>query len=664
MKKTVVAACLAQLFATQAFSAPSAFTLGEVTVSASTQGREKMGSQLIESDEIRQNDRATVGEALNLLPGVHLSKQGKRNEQMIWVRGFNLRQVPVYEDGIPIYVPYDGYVDFGRFTTYDLANIEVSKGFSSALYGANTLGGAINLVSRRPTGVFEGEVGGGLDFTSRGEQGAQRVYTNLGTNQGQWYMQAGLSYVNQDFYRLSDNFSPTPAENGGKRENSTFHDGKVSLKFALTPNASDEYAISYINQRGVKDAPPYAGNVPTHETPSYWRWPHWDKESIRLLTSTRLGEHTLKFRLYHDILKNSLWSYDDASYSTLSKKSSFKSWYDDVTTGFSVQDDIRLSSDNLLRASYNFKEDTHREHNAGEPERQFKDRNTSFALEDTHSFTRQLSLVTGISVERRKTLEAQDYNSATMKISDFVRGDGSATNGQVGVFYKLNGSDSVRATVAQKSRFPTIKDRYSYKMGKALPNAGLKMEEATHYELGWEGRLSGHWMANVAVFHSDISNLIQSTTLDVKCGSAYCFQNQNIGKATSDGLELGARGSIGRWDLLANYTYLDRQNKVNSDKLTDTPRHKLFATAVWSFAPSWSATGVVEAYSHRYSSSDGKQAVGAFVLANLKLGYRLFGGTLIEAGVRNIFDKTYRYTEGYPEAGRNYFVQFNTPLGN
>ncbi len=38
---------------------------------------------------------------------------------MINVRGYDVRQVPLYIDGIPVYVPYDGYVDFSRFTTAD-----------------------------------------------------------------------------------------------------------------------------------------------------------------------------------------------------------------------------------------------------------------------------------------------------------------------------------------------------------------------------------------------------------------------------------------------------------------------------------------------------------------------------------------------------------------
>ena len=75
-------------------------------------------------------------------------------------------------DGIPVYVPYDGYVDFNRFSTADLSTIQVSKGFSSVAYGPNTLGGAINLVSRKPVAALEGDVSVG--FTEGAGQRTQR----------------------------------------------------------------------------------------------------------------------------------------------------------------------------------------------------------------------------------------------------------------------------------------------------------------------------------------------------------------------------------------------------------------------------------------------------------------------------------------------------------
>ena len=634
------------------------FSLGEITVSAGPQGAGTLGSTAIDTEEIRQNDRNTVGEALDLLPGVNLSKQGQRNEQMVWVRGFNLRQVPVFVDGIPIYVPYDGYVDLGRFTTFDLSRIEVSKGFSSALYGANTLGGAINLVSRRPSKVFEGEVGGGLTFGTHGQQ----TYTNLGTNQGTWYLQVGASYANQDYTRLPDSFKPVKAEDGGHRDNSASHDSKISLKLGLTPNATDEYAINYITQHGVKNDPPYAGSA-ANVSPAYWRWPYWDKESLYFLSSTRLGEHTLKLRAYHDTFKNSLFAFDDASYGSMKKPSSFESWYDDYTDGFSVQGDFRLSAANLLRTSYNFKTDVHRENNAGEPVRNFKDRTQSLALEDSHALTSRLSLATGLSLEQRESLEAQDYNSSTKKVSDFVRANNAATNGQVGLSYLLSNSDTVHASIARKSRFPTIKDRYSYKMGQALPNPDLKTEQATHYEIGYSRKLGANWLLESNLFHSNITNLIQSATLAARCGASACTQSQNVGEATAEGLELGLQGSAGAWDMGANYTYLKRVNRSDPGVfLTDTPRQKLFASAVWHAAPALDVTGSVESYAQRYSSTDGKQVAPGFAVANLKAGYRLKGGTLLEVGVRNMFDRLYSYVEGYPEPGQTYFFQFRMPL--
>lgn len=664
MKRTIIAALVAQGFAGAAWAGEEGvFSLGEIRVTAAPMSQVAPGSTSIDAAEIREYDKITVGDALEMAPGVNLSKVGARNEQMVYVRGFDLRQVPVYIDGIPVYVPYDGYVDLGRFTTFDLSRIDVAKGFSSMIYGANTLGGAINLVSRRPTKAFEGEVGGGATFTSRGEHNGTQGYANVGSRQKDWYVQAGLSWVNEDYFRLPGGFSRTTGEDGGKRDNSRHEDTKGSLKLAYTPNATDEYAISFVSQHGVKDVPPYAGTAPG-VTPRYWKWPAWDKEAVYFLSNTRIGAHTLRVRAYHDSFENSLSAYDDATYTIQKKKSSFNSWYSDYTNGAGIEGDFVLGSANLLKAAYNIKQDIHREHNAGEPWRLFKDLTQSLALEDTHTFSNRLSLVTGLSYDRRQTQEAQDYNATTKVISDFARDNGFAFNGQAGLFYKLSETAKLHATVARKSRFPTIKDRYSYRMGSAIPNAGLQMEKANHYEVGYSQLLGGRHLFEVNVFHSDITNLIQSVRIaPTVCSTPPCSQMQNVGKATANGIELGLRGDLVSLEYTANYTYLNRENRSDPTvRLTDTPNHKLFAGATWRIAGGWSSTASVEAMSSRYSSTDGVQRASGFAVANLKGGYRFAGGTRIEAGMRNLFDRRYAYTEGFPEPGRTWFVQFNAPL--
>ncbi|MGQ9862767.1 MAG: TonB-dependent receptor, partial [Thiobacillaceae bacterium] len=219
---------------------------------------------------MRTYNRETVGDAVNLLSGVTISTNS-RNEQTVYLRGYDPRQAPLFIDGIPVYVPYDGYVDFGRFVTADLAAIQVAKGFSSVAYGPNTLGGAINLISRKPKKPFEGDVSAGF-----GQEGSRQAQANVGTNQGKWYLQAGASYREADGFRLSSDFKPTATEDGGRRDNSYYQDSKVSLKLGLTPGGGDEYALTYIKQDGEKGQPPSTDPAAAR----YWRWPYWDKESL------------------------------------------------------------------------------------------------------------------------------------------------------------------------------------------------------------------------------------------------------------------------------------------------------------------------------------------------------------------------------------------------
>ncbi|MFZ2268945.1 MAG: TonB-dependent receptor [Azonexus sp.] len=640
------------------------FALGEVKVVASPDGRDSLGSTTLDLDDIRDNNRNTVGTALDMVPGVNASRFGARNEQTVFVRGFDSRQVPLFVDGIPVYVPYDGYVDLARFTTFDLSRIEVAKGFSSMVYGPNTLGGAINLISRRPSKAFEGEIGGGFTFDSTGENNGYHGYTNVGTNQGMWYAQFSASYADQDYFRIPDSYSATAGEDGGKRNNSYSSDRKYNLKLGLTPNATDEYAINYINQHGTKGTPPYAGSV-AGITPRYWQWPYWDKESLYLLTTTAIGEHRIKFRAYHDTFRNSLFSFDNANYNSKTRPYAFESWYDDYTDGLSIEGDFRLAAVNQLKVAYHFKEDVHREHDKGQPIRRFRDQTQSFNIEDSHQFTDRLALVTGLGYDQRQTQDAQDYNSTTGVISDFRKNNNDALNAQAGLIFKTSTSGRLQASIAQKSRFPTIKERYSYRMGRGIPNADLKTEEALHYELGYSDHISSSLLGEVRVFHSDIDNLIQSVVIaPTACTSAPCSQSQNVSKASADGFELSVRGEVLRnVDIATSYSYLDRRNRSGDGLfLTDTPHHNLFAALTWRPTDAIAISTSVNAMSRRYSSSDGKQIAPGFAVANLKAGYRFANGLLLEAGINNLFDKLYYVAEGYPEAGRTFFTNFNLPL--
>ena len=173
----VVAASYAPEALAQSEDSPT--RLGEVIVTG-TRADRPGGQAFLDAAELQTYEAARVSEALTMLPAVHPqpgNRGGSRNEQTIYVRGFDQSRVPVLLDGIPIYVPYDGYIDLARLPTFALAGIEVAKGYTSVLYGPNALGGAVNLVARRPASELEAKASGRLDFDRTGE--AQGYHTSL-----------------------------------------------------------------------------------------------------------------------------------------------------------------------------------------------------------------------------------------------------------------------------------------------------------------------------------------------------------------------------------------------------------------------------------------------------------------------------------------------------
>ncbi len=628
------------------------FTLGEIEVKDKSEKAKNITVEKITEQEMRDFNRKNVAEAVSLLPGVTMTRNA-RNEQMIYIRGFDMKRVPIYLDGIPIYVPYDGYPDLGRFMTYDMSEIVVSKGFTSVLYGPNTEGGAVNMISKRPEKQFEGNITTGYAtgdmFTS---------YINLGTNQKKWYLQAGGSYVSSDYFRLSDNFRETRVETGGHRDNSYSRDRKYNIKFGFTPADGYEYAISYINQHGVKGNPPYTGYDST-QTVKYWQWPYWDKESIYFTSKTPIGNDTyVKVRGFYDQYQNSLYAYDDATYSTMKKSSSFQSDYNDRTSGGSIEAGTTLIPYNNVKAAFHYKEDYHKEHNQPNPYQNFKDEMWSVGLEDTIQITKKFYTILGVSYDTLKTIKAEDYNSTTKKFSDFNTGSTSAWNPQIGLFYDLTDTGKIHASVAKKSRLPTMKDKYSYRLGTALPNQDLKSEQSVNYEIGYQDTFFKKVAVKTAVFYSDISDMIMSVKVpDPSKPGSTLNQNQNIGDVRRYGAEIDVSAPIiTNLEGGFNYTYIYSDNRTDGSRITDIPKHKFAAYAKYRPITGLSLIADMQYNSQRYSSSDGIEVARAFAIANFKAAYEFIKGVTIEGGVTNIFDRDYALTEGYPEAGRSFYT--------
>lgn len=627
------------------------FDLGAVVVAGLRSqvgeiGRDQLAS-VISRKEMRQFERDNVGDALNLLSGVTLSTNS-RNEKTIALRGFDSRQVPLFIDGIPVYVPYDGYVDFNRFSTADLASIQVAKGFSSMSYGPNALGGAINLISRKPRAVLEGDalLGWGSGDTRQGA-------ANLGSNQGNWYLQAGLSYNESDSFPLSSAFKPGATEDGGSRNNAYRRDSKVSLKVGLTPLAGDEYALSYYKQNGVKGQPPSTDPAAAR----YWKWPYWDKESLYFISRTALGaREALKIRAYHDSYGNEVDSYTNGSYGTLKTSgsgsvASGRSIYSDWSNGASLELESSRIEANTLRLIAHYKLDKHLERDAaGVTATIFKDALLSYAVEDNLQLAAQLMLSLGAGQHQLRPLAV--YSSGNAYSLPDVK---TANDLQAGLFEELSAGARLYATVASKSRLPTLKDRYSQRLGTYIENPGLRQERAVNYELGYQGQPWQGGGAQAALFYSDISDKIQSVA-NVSGNKA---QMQNVGKVRASGVELGLRGEVSGWlELAGNYTYTKLQNlSAPANRLTDVPRQKLTVQALLHPRGDLDVIAYAELNSSRWASNTVELA--GFATLNLKAAYRPLPRVALEAGVSNLGDRNVVLADGFPSAGRQWFGNVN-----
>ncbi len=617
------------------------YDLGEVTIIS-----EKNASSVSRAEALSKN-QLDIASAAILQPSISFVNYGSRNESGIMVRGFDSRAVPLFIDGMPVYIPYDGLIDLGRFKTFGFAKIDITKGLSSMMLGPNAMGGAINLVTLKPAKKFEAELILGA-FSGEGLQYGVRIGSRL----QKWYFQANYYHAEQKTFPLSENFEPVRNEDGGNRENAYYNDDNLQFKIGFTPSKNSEYAINFNHQQGEKGNPPYSGIDPSNFA-RFWQWPQWNKSNIYFMSNNKISDNlSIRTRFFYDNFINKLESFDDSTYSTQIKKYTFTSFYNDYDFGGNVVAEMRLGKRNRLNLSAHLKNDYHSEYNEGEKKRRTADQTISFGADHLYEMNDKMLLITGLSYNIRQSLIAENYFSTNDSIGEFAPYTGDAFNVQIAMNYYLSKKITLKGHIANRTRFATMKERYSYKNGRGLPNPELKPEMATHYEVSVQYKPIARINTQMAVFYIHLDDVIQ-TVDEVQPGIS---QMQNTGKAEFKGLEFEMKFMASKtFHILSNYTYIDRKNLTNpSIFFTDVPNHKITGSLIWKASKHLYIDAFADYYSERNSTSYGTKA-GAFATMNFSGTYML-KRMEIGAGINNIFDRNYQFSEGFPAACRNYFM--------
>jgi iron complex outermembrane receptor protein len=660
------------------------FRLGAIIVTgAPARDGLAIGSESVGQTALEAFGRVRLDEAANLIPGVAMANSGgSRNERLIFVRGFDRFQVPLSIDGIRVYLPADNRLDFGRFLTADVAQIQVAKGYASALDGPGAMGGAINLVTRKPTKALDIEARSQIDLDRDADYAGYTVFGLVGTKQDKWYAQASYARNFTDHWTLPGSFTPARNEDGGERDFSRTQDSRLNLKAGFTPNATDEYSISYTRQDGSKNAPLHVSDS-ANVSLRNWSWPNWDIESVYFLSTTTLGDRaTLKTRLFYSNYDNMLRSWDNRSQNSQLLGRSFDSPYADNAYGGSVELGVALTASNRLSVAFHHRRDEHTETqtsapgnpaNLPEPVQTSLERNWSLAAEDRHTLSPQLAFTFGLSYDWRDLDRAEEYGvptgaSGSARLYQFPLRDADAVNAQGRLDWTNDAGSALYAFVSSRARFPTLFERFSSQFGTAEPNPDLRPERSLNYEVGGSHSFGPVRLAG-ALFISSLTDALVSVRL-----ANIRNQRVNIGSADYSGGEVSIDFDLGSTlQIGGNYSYIHRSFDVGTApaggfirlfQLTDVPNHKAFAYAAWKPVPGLEILPSVEIASSRVTVTPATAnggvpnyyRTGDYIRADLRLSYAVTDNIELSAGARNLFDEYYVLTDGFPEPGRSYFL--------
>ncbi|MEZ4600819.1 MAG: TonB-dependent receptor [Syntrophotaleaceae bacterium] len=628
------------------------FSLGEVIVSGEDQVVNLATTvNEVTAEDIKQRGAQTVAEALTLLPGLYVAMGGK-DQSFVNIRGFDQSDVKLLIDGVPVYEQYFRTLDLSQIPTDFIAKITVTKGASSVLYGPNTLGGVINIITKKA-----GSKPSASATAAWGDYNTQEYSVSVGAPIDDFNFWLGYSYRDSDGYRLSDDFEPDAKfygennflEDGGKRDDSAYIKRTFNTKVGWDPAKNTSLYLTFDYQNNVKGIPDRV-----------WTFTDWEQYNINLVGQVQIAEWLrLKSRVFYVDHDDTIEDTDLAFTGT--RHFFLKSAYDNYSVGGDVQSFMDFGKWSFLKVGLSFVRDNCEQTevplsgggwvDAGE----FESDTYSIGVEDEIRPLDWFAITVGASYDYydpRKADDPRNPNDGDVPSSIDV------FNPQMGVVVDVSENTQLHGSVGKKTRFPHLQELYSSVAGG---NPDLDPQKTIAYEIGVTQVFSDNITGTLAYFYNDIEDLIERITIPGTRDRIYV----NIGEARTQGVEatLGVDITDNFWAGF-NYTYLSTKNKDTGNELEARPRHRANIDLRYRF-PFGLTTAMQASYTQRqyYEDFDGNWKRGPdYFLLNARaeqiLGslYNVQGRVFIE--VQNITDKFYHESE-HLAPGRNFLAGLN-----
>lgn len=541
---------------------------------------------IVTRDQIRNTGAKSVADSLSYTAGVtSQSSLFTRIADDFMVRGFNVAtgNSGNLRDGMKLQSNvYDGSQE-----PYGLERVEVLKGAASVLYGQLTPGGAINAISKRPTPARFGEVN--LEY---GSYNRRQLSADIG---------GPLTADGQFSYRLTGLVRKSDTQVDHVR------DDKVYIAPALTwaPSAATSLTLlGYYQRVRTRFAPPmpYA-NTRFNQIPRnlFIGEPNYDRYDGDQYALGYLFEHSFTDRLK---LRHSLryfhadlaWDYLTfgglrANGRTLNRGVSDR---DETSTGFTTDTSLEARFDTgpikhtLIAGldTYRRTYDTHRRNgtvgplgdiyapvygttyptlNAIDNGNDNLSNQYGVYLQDQIKIADKWVVVLGGRHDWARTSIRRYANNALSKFDD------SAFTGRAGLVYLFDNGLAPYVSYSQSFEPQIQTDRFG---NPFKPTEGEQFEAGIRYQPPGTNLL----------FSAAVYDLKQKNALTPDPAAPFAFSVQT-GEVRSRGVELEAKASLDRLNLVAAYSYTDARTTKSNDPVALGQRVELVpyhSFALWA----------------------------------------------------------------------------------
>ena len=568
---------------------------------------------VITADQMEAAQQRDLPSALESVPGLFVEQTGGLGGQVsLFMRGTNSNQTKVIIDGIDVSdpsTPTDA-ADIGKYLTGDIARVEVLRGPQSGLYGADSIGGVINIVTKSGNGP--------LKLTAQAEGGSFDTFNQTVSASGS---EGGFHYVfTVDHVHEGDQpVTPLSLLLPGEKRNDDYYDGlqaSTKLGYDITDNFDLGFAGHYGTNLGK-----ITGDAFNPVTFMGYPAP----TQTRIVTGQYYGRATAHLSLWDGRLDQTIgFGFTDALTSsrdpsngyTLSKGQRAKLDY---------QGNIGVMDGETLVVG-------------AETERETNQPGVSFGF--------PTGSATGITTnagyaELQSDFGSGFYDSASIRYDSNSRFGSKVTYHIAPAWLIADTGTKLKASFGTGFDAPALLQLF----GGFGANPLLRPETSTGYDAGFEQKLFGDALSGGATwFQNNITNLIVN-------GPAPFFLYGNIGRARTQGVETFlAWKTMDTLSFRANYTYTDAVNAKTSVALARRPKNQFNVTGDWQALPDLSldaTLGVTGPQADIGRESGLTEKLSGYTVLDLAANYRFSETWTLFGRVGNATDTAYQSPDGF-----------------